>query len=74
MTSRAKRRVIMSRLGRLGDAESEDFDLRFWARVGLRGRLAAAWDMVREVERMRGRNGRQLRLQRSVAVLKRRRR
>jgi len=63
----------MARLVRLRDAD-RSFDLEFWRRVGAEGRFAAAWQMVKEVAVIRGGDGHQPRLQRSVAKFVRRRR
>ena len=52
--------------------QQEDFDRAFWRQAGHEARFAAAWEMVAEVERIRGKNAGEPRLQRSVAVLKRR--
>lgn len=51
---------------------SRDFDLEFWAKVGAEGRFEAAWDMVCDLNRWKGKNASQPRLQRSVASLKQR--
>ena len=72
-SDRPKRRVVMSRLVRR-DQQDRSFDLEFWQRIGAAGRFAAAWQMVKEVDLIRGEDGEQPRLQRSVSVLKRRRR
>lgn len=69
--SKPRRRVVMSRLVRR-DQQDRAFDFDFWQKIGAAGRFAAAWQMVREVNRIRGNNGEQPRLQRSVSVLKRR--
>ncbi len=61
----------MARLGRISD-DSRAFDLEFWARVGAEGRFSAAWEMVAETTNMRGLNGDQLRLQRTVCRIQRR--
>ena len=59
-------RVIMSRVLRSGEQDDGSFDLEFWRRVGAEGRFAAAWEMVGEVSAIRGDDGHQPRLQRSV--------
>ncbi len=46
--------------------EAERFDVRFWQRAGAAKRFEAAWAMVGEFLKMRGKSGEQLRLQRSV--------
>jgi hypothetical protein len=60
----------MARLVRRRDAGAE-FDQEFWQQVGHEGRFAAMWQMVKEVQAMRGGNGRQPRLQRSVQSIER---
>lgn len=59
-------RVIMARVLRPGEEDDGSFDLDFWRRVGTEGRFAAAWDMVKEVAALRGADGSQPRLRRSV--------
>lgn len=61
----------MARLSRL--EEDREFDLEFWAKVGAEGRFEAAWEMISEIDKMKGKkNAGQPRLQRSVASLKQR--
>jgi hypothetical protein len=66
-----RKRVIMAELKPLKDTD-RSFDLRFWRRVGAEGRFAAAWQMIKELDLIRGGDGRQPRLQRSVARLEER--
>ena len=56
----------MSRVLRPGQEDDGRFDHEFWRRVGAEGRFAAAWEMVSEVSAIRGGDGHQPRLQRSV--------
>ena len=56
------------------DEQDRSFDLEFWQKVDANTRFAAAWQMVLEIDRIRGKHAEQPRLQRSVSVLKRRRR
>ena len=65
------KRIVMARLSRRGD-EERAFDREFWRRVGHEGRFAAMWEMVEETELIRGGDGGQPRLQRSVQRLVRR--
>ena len=58
--------VRMARVLRNGEKDDGSFDLAFWRRVGDQGILEAAWEMVRELGRMRGERGDEPRLQRSV--------
>lgn len=64
-------RVRMVRVLR-GQRDDGSFDLEFWRRVGDEGRFAAAAAMVSEFSAMRGGDGSQPRLQRSVLRLLRR--
>lgn len=66
-------RQITGRLVKRGEAEKE-FDREFWRRAGHEARFAAAWQMVVESYLFRGRDAGELRLQRSVENLQRRRR
>lgn len=61
----------MERLLR-GQPDDGLFDLEFWQAVGAEGRFAAAWDMIRDVDLVRGGDGLQPRLQKSVGRLIRR--
>lgn len=60
----------MMRKGKLEDLD-RSFDLAFWQAQDDTARFAASWELVVLVESIRGENGRQLRLQRSVEALHR---
>lgn len=62
---RDRGRVVMARLAKKS-ALDRSFDLEFWSAVGAEGRFAATWEMVAETAAMRGKDARELRLQRSV--------
>ena len=62
----------MSRVLRDGEPDDGSFDLAFWREVGAEGIFAAAWDMVGEQRAMRGEDGNEPRLQRSVLRVVRR--
>jgi hypothetical protein len=62
----AKKRVVMARLVRR-DQMDRSFDIEFWQKVDAETRMAAAWQMVKDVRLIRGEDGEQPRLQRSVA-------
>ena len=47
------------------------FDLVFWRKVGTEGRFAAAWEMISEVDAIRGKDIGESRLQRSVQNIQR---
>jgi hypothetical protein len=70
-TGRKRRRVVMARMIRRGEDDGS-FDAEFWYRAGPAARMAAMWDLVLRYWQMKGRDPRELRLDRSVAVLKRR--
>jgi len=61
-----ERRLRMARVLRPGQVDDGSFDREFWRRVGPVGILEAAWDMVNEARAMRGLDGDEPRLQRSV--------
>jgi len=63
-----KRKVRMARMVPINEAD-RSFDLAFWEKVGAEGRFAAAWQMVLEVDAIRGKSVSQPRLQRSVQNL-----
>jgi hypothetical protein len=62
-----------TRMARLVKAKDMDrsFDLLFWRRVGAEGRFAAAWQMVSEVNAIKGKEIGESRLQRSVQNIQR---
>jgi hypothetical protein len=62
-----------TRMARLVKAKDMDrsFDLLFWKRVGAEGRFAAAWQMVSEVNAIKGKDIGESRLQRSVQSIQR---
>ncbi len=62
----------MARVLRGGQKDDGSFDVAFWQQVGPEGIFAAAWEMVREVRAMRGEDGDEPRLQRSVLRVVRR--
>jgi hypothetical protein len=66
------RRVVMSRVLRDGQPDDGAFDLEFWRKVGAEGIFEAAWEMVREVQAIRGEDADEPRLQRSVLRVVRR--
>ncbi len=66
-----RRRTMVERLVHSHE-EVEEFNREFWRSVGHEVRFAAAWDMVLDVSRMRGKRARQPRLRRSVTKLEHR--
>ena len=63
-------RKITAKLINIKD-DSRSFDLEFWQQAGAEARFAAAWLMVKEFLAIRGDDGSQLRLQRSVENVQR---
>ncbi len=66
-----KERVIMARLVRR-DQQDRSFDLEFWEKVGAAGRFDAAWQMIKEVQLIRGQSGELPRMQKNVTRIIRR--
>ncbi len=64
-------RRITARLVRRGAAEGE-FEREFWNRLTPEERVECLWDMVLEVRELKGLNGDEPRLQRSVLRVERR--
>jgi hypothetical protein len=60
----------MVRLVKVKDMD-RSFDLLFWKRVGAEGRFAAAWQMVSEVNAIKGKEIGESRLQRFVQKIQR---
>ena len=54
------------------DEDDRSFDREFWQSLGHEAIMAAAWEMLAEVQRVRGQDVSQPRLQRSVARFQRR--
>lgn len=62
-----KKRVIMMRIATLKEIENnDDFDIIFWRRAGSAARFSAAWGMISDYYKMKGRHGYIKRLQRSI--------
>jgi len=62
--------VRMARLIKATDMD-RSFDLEFWEKVGAEGRFSAAWEMVLEVDAIRGKEKNEPRLRRSVQNIQR---
>ena len=64
------RRISIARKSKLAET-GRDFDLKFWRMAGAEARFAAMWQMVKDAAVIKGKNGNQQRLQRSVEHIKR---
>lgn len=62
-------REMVTRIVRLQE-DDRSFDQEFWQRQGVEAIFAAAWEMVRDYERLHGRTG-DLRMDRSVGRITR---
>lgn len=71
-TEPTKSRVVMSRVSTREQHSDRSFDIEFWQKVGAAERLAAAWQMVKEVQRIRGKSGELPRMQKSISRIIRR--
>lgn len=65
-------RVIMSRVARREQHSDRSFDIEFWQKIGDVGRFAAAWQMIKEVQLIRGQKGELPRMQKNVTRIIRR--
>lgn len=63
----------MTRLGRMSDGDDHSFDIEFWQSLTHEQRMTAAWELVEDYWTAKGKTQDELRLQRSVTSLKRRR-
>ncbi len=63
-------KIRMARLIK-SDEMDRSFDLEFWHKVGAEGRFAAAWQMVLEVNTIKGKKIYEPRLQRSIQNIQR---
>ncbi len=71
-TENMAKRNIKERLSTFHGAEK--FDKEFWRDAGHEVRFAAAWEMIAEVDRIRGKHACESRLQRTVQNIQRRER
>jgi len=71
-SERLKRRVVMSRVVSREQHSDRSFDIEFWQKVGDVGRFAAAWQMIKEVQLIRGQSGELPPFQKSVGRIIRR--
>ena len=67
-----KPQVIMSRVTTREQHKNRSFDIEFWREVGDAGRFAAAWQMIREIQLMRGQSGELSPMQKNVTRVIRR--
>lgn len=65
-------RVIMSRVSSRAQHGDRSFDIEFWQKIGDVGRFAAAWQMIKEVQLIRGQKGELPRMQKNVTRIIRR--
>jgi hypothetical protein len=65
-----RQRIRMARLIRVENMD-RSFDLEFWSRMGSEERFNAAWQMVLEVNAIKGKDIHEPRLQRSVQHIER---
>ena len=68
-----KGRLVMTRMGKLSDGDDRSFDIEFWQSLTHEQRMNAAWELVTDYWSIKGKSPDELRLQRSVTSLKRRR-
>ncbi len=66
-------RVITTRLSKFGERPDREFDIQFWQGLSSEARSNAVWEMVVDYWEMKGKDPDELRLQRSVESLQRRR-
>ncbi|MCK4338974.1 MAG: hypothetical protein KAW87_03165 [Candidatus Cloacimonetes bacterium] len=67
----SKKILVMSRLTSLRNYDKR-FDLEFWSKLGVEKKFIATWEMTREVNLIRGKNGTQSRFQRSFSLIRKR--
>ena len=64
-----KRNLVMTRLIQR-NSDLDEFDFIFWKQAGIAKKFEAAWQMVLDLPKWKGKNAGQPRLRRSIAVLK----
>lgn len=60
-----KKPFIAERIVKISQAD-DDWDIKFWQKAGVNARFSAAWEMLEEFYKIRGKSGIKFRLQRSV--------
>ena len=63
-------RFVMERKGRIEDLD-RSFDVDYWRRLGPEAIFSAAWEMVIQAWKLKGRSADELRLQRTVERVER---
>lgn len=66
-------RTITTRISKLGERPDREFDIQFWQGLSSEARANAVWEMVVDYWEMKGKDPHELRLQRSVESVQRRR-
>ena len=66
-----KTNKIMERLIKI-DKMDDDFDLKFWKMAGDKAKIEATWNMVVDYLKIRGVNGKKIRLRRDIQNIKQR--
>ena len=64
---------MIERRGKLEDLD-RSFDIEFWQAQSPQARMAATWELIVQAEKIKGRDIRQLRLDRSVESYQRQQR
>jgi hypothetical protein len=62
-------RLVMTRLGNIAEQGNRSFDVEFWQRLTDEQRLNAVWELVVLNNELTGKDGDELRLQRTVENL-----
>ncbi len=66
-------RLVMTRLARRDQTDGRSFDIEFWQSLTDTDRMNGMWELVEFTHKLKGGDPSELRLQRSIAKLKRRR-
>lgn len=69
---KVKKRISEKLSRRSEISKDRRFDVEFWQKLGPEAIFAASWEMIDEVNLIRGKNADKSRLQRSVQNIKRR--
>lgn len=67
-------RPIVTRVSRFGERPDREFDIQFWQSLSSEERADAGWELVTSYWKMKGKDPDELRLQRSIESVQRRRR
>lgn len=67
--NRTRKLVKWERVVKMQES-NDDWNIKFWQRVGVNRRFSTSWEMLKEYSKIRGKSGVKFRLQRSIENIK----